>query len=107
MRVDTTINIPTLCSLLGTLGAVCAFGMGIYQDLDKRQMRTDAAVAEIRYRMDKAENAIIATKADQAAQIGTIRGELKGDIGEIKGMLNQLIFGSSAGSRALEKWRKE
>lgn len=106
MRVDTTINIPTILSTLGMVVTVCAFGIGIYTDLDKRQMRTDAAVAEIRYRMDKAENAIIATKADQAAQIGTIRGELKGDIGEIKGMLNQLIFGNSNSARNLKEWQK-
>jgi len=93
MRVDLTINIPTILSILGLVSAVGATGLSIYNDLDKRQMRTDIAVAEIRTRLDKTETTITSVKADQAAATATLRGEMKGDIIEIKDMLNRLIFG--------------
>ncbi len=95
-RVDLTINIPTIISVIGLCSAVFVTGIGIYSDLDKRQMRTDIAVAEIRARLDKTETAITAVKTDQAAATATLRGEMKGDIIEIKDMLNRLIFGGSA-----------
>lgn len=113
MRVDLTINIPTILSILGLVSAVLATGVSIYSDLDKRQMRTDIAVTEIRTRLDKTEAAITTVKADQAAQTAQLRAETKSDIIEIKDMLNRLIFGTGPGPspdqrrRQLEKdWSK-
>lgn len=96
MRVDLTINLPTILSVLGLVGAVFATGISIYSDLDKRQLRTDLAVTEIRSRLDKTETAITTVKTDQAAQTALLRGEMKGDIMEIKDMLNRLIFGGNS-----------
>lgn len=111
MRVDLTINIPTILSIIGLVSAVFATGIGIYSDLDKRQMRTDLAVAEIRTRLDKTETAISSVKADQAAATAALRAETKGDIIEIKDLLNRLIFGGretpERRPRQLEKdWSK-
>lgn len=108
MRVDLSINIPTILSILGLVSAVFATGIGIYSDLDKRQMRTDIAVAEIRVRLDKTELAISNVKSEQIAQTATLRGEIRSDIGDIKEMLNRVIFGGNAvDRRQLDKeWRK-
>lgn len=95
MRVDLTINIPTILSILGLVSAVFVTGIGIYSDLDKRQMRTDIAVGDLRTRLDKTEAAITSVKTDQAAATATLRAETKGDISEIKDMLNRLIFGGN------------
>lgn len=108
MRVDLTINIPTILSILGLVSAVFVTGIGIYSDLDKRQMRTDIAVAEIRTRLDKTEVAITSVRTDQATQTATLRGEMKGDIIEIKDMLNRLIFsGRDAPDRRSRQLNKD
>lgn len=95
MRVDLTINLPTIISVVASLGAVCVMGFNTYRDIDTRQMRAELAIIEIRTRVDKTETAIGAVKTDQAAQMQTLRTDMKSDISEIKDMLNRLIFGSS------------
>lgn len=106
MRLDFTLNIPTIVSVLGTISAVCAWGIGIYSELDKRQIRTDIAVADIRMRLDKVEG----NARDTTIQL---RADMKADIGEIKGMLNQIIFNGTPVQRnqhstreQLNEWRK-
>ena len=95
MRVDLTINLPTIISVIASIGAVCVMGLNVYSDLNNRQLRTDLAVIEIRTRLDKTETAIGAVKTDQAAQMQTLRTDMKSDISEIKDMLNRLIFGAA------------
>lgn len=107
MRVDLTINVPTIISVVASIATVCAFGISIYSDLDKRQMRTDIAVVEIRSRQDKIESAINTIKTDQAVQTQALRNDVKADIGEIKDLLNRLIFGGTPQSRRdLKEWSK-
>lgn len=89
MRVDLSINIPTIISILTCVVGISAFGLGIYRDLDNRQLRTDIAVVDIRTRVDKIE-------ANQSTQIQNLRTEMRGDITEIKEMLNRLIFSGAS-----------
>lgn len=109
MRVDLSVNIPTILAIVGCVTAVCSFGLGIYRDLDNRQIRTDIAVVEIRTRLDKTESALGTVKGEQLAANQSLRGELRSEIGEIKGLLNTLIFNGPPiqRQRQLEKdWSK-
>lgn len=110
MRVDLTINVPTILSIVGLVSAVSAWGVNVYSDLDKRQLRTDLAVVDIRSRLDKTETAMANLKTDTGVQSQLLRTEMKSDIGEIKTMLNQIIFNGVAPPRPtqqqLNEWRK-
>lgn len=109
-RVDLTVNIPTMLSIAALIVTVSASGVGLYYNLDKRQTATDFAVANLAQRLDKTEAALISLKADQVGQNATLRGEMKSDISEIKGLLNRLIFAgppSAPTQRQLREWSKE
>lgn len=107
-RVDLTVNIPTMISIAVLIVTTSATGVGMYYNLDKRQMMTDMAVQSLSQRIDKNDAALMAMKADQANANVTLRGELKSDITEIKGLLNRLIFPSSSNQqRQLREWSKE
>lgn len=110
MRVDLTINIPTMISIAALVVTISATGVGLYYNLDKRQMATDFAVATLAQRLDKTELALATMKGDQAMQNATLRTEMKADITEIKGMLNRLIFApapSQQQQRQLREWSKD
>lgn len=110
MRVDLTINIPTILSILGLVSAVVAYGTGLYSDLNVGRVRTDLAVTEMRERIAKNELATAAVRTEAANQIQTIRIDMRSDVGEIKGMLNQIIFGQGVprqqAQQQLREWSK-
>lgn len=111
MRVDLTINIPTMISIALLIVTTSATGVGMYYNLDKRQMVTDLAVATLSQRLDKTETALTSLKAEQVGATSTLRGEMRTDITEIKGLLNRLIFDqprqAPATQRQLREWSKD
>lgn len=89
---------------------VSAWGVGIYSSLDKRQMMTDLAVTALVQRVDRVEGTINTVRTDQIAASKTLREDMKTEMGEIKGMLNQIIFSAPASTvskRQLKEWSKE
>jgi hypothetical protein len=110
MRVDLTINIPTLISIAVLIVTISASGVGLYYNLDKRQLATEFAIQTLSQRLDKTEAALTTLKADQVGQNTALRSEMKSDITEIKGMLNRLIFAPTTSvqqQRQLREWSKE
>lgn len=110
MRVDLTLNIPTLLTLATLVITISASGVGLFYNIDKRQMAAEFAISVLQQRLEKNEAAIAALKADQAASNATLRTDVKADIAEIKGMLNQVIFAprpSPAQQRQLREWSKD
>lgn len=107
-RVDLTVNIPTMISIAVLIVTTSATGVGMYYNLDKRQMMTDMAVQTLSQRIDKNEAAVASLKSDQVGANAALRGEMKSDITEIKELLNRLIFPSnSQQQRQLREWSKE
>jgi hypothetical protein len=100
-RVDLTINIPTMITLFLIVVSSSATGIGMYYQMDKRQMMTDLAVATLVERVNKLEG-------NQISANNSLRTELKTDIAEIKGMLNRVIFAPPTTSqRQLKEWSKD
>ncbi|TKW79827.1 MAG: hypothetical protein DI543_03160 [Bradyrhizobium icense] len=107
-RFDLTINLPTMITLAVLTVTVSAWGVGIYSNLDKRQMVTDLAVAALTQRVDRVEGTISNVRADQIASSKSLRDDMKSEMTEIKGMLNQIIFRNpSANQRQLKEWSKD
>lgn len=112
MRVDLTLNIPTLITIATLVISISGTGVGIYMNLDKRQMSTEFALSVLQQRVEKNEAAVAALRVDQAASNATLRTDVKADIAEIKGMLNQVIFApqpqrmTPQQQRQLREWSK-
>jgi len=108
MRVDLTINIPTIMSMIGFAAGAGIFGINLYNEVKDRQVKTEYIVASLGQRVEKTELLITQVKTDQATQTATLKTEMKTDITEIKDLLNRLIFGGSAvaPNRQLKDWSK-
>lgn len=105
VRIDLTINVPTMISIFVLIVSTSAACVGTYYNMDKRQMATEFVVQNLTSRVEKAEANIAAVKTDQSVQVAQLRAEVKGDLSEIKGLLNQLMLGGSQ-QRQLREWRK-
>lgn len=100
-RVDLTINIPTMITLFLIVVSSSATGIGMYYQMDKRQMMTDLALSTLTERVNKLEGS-------QSRANDNLRTELKTDIAELKGMLNRVIFAPPTTSqRQLKEWSKD
>jgi hypothetical protein len=108
MRVDLTINIPTMISILVLIVTTAGTGVGLYINLDKRQMATDYAVSNLTMRVEKVESTLTVIKAEQATTNSSLRTEMKQDLAEIKDQLNRLIFAPVPPNRQrqLREWSR-
>jgi hypothetical protein len=105
--VDLTVNVPTMISILVLIVSTSATGVGLYYNLDKRQMATDYAVANLTSRVEKAEGALSAIKVEQGASNDRLRADVKESLAEIKGQLDRLVFGAPAQpQRQLREWSR-
>jgi hypothetical protein len=68
-------------------------------------MQTEYAVANLNQRVEKVEGTVAAIKADQVASNSNLRTEIKADLAEIKGQINQLIFPPQQ-QRQLREWSR-
>lgn len=111
MRVDFTVNIPTLMTLIASFIALASTGVSLYFGLDKRQLASEIEITKLAQRMDKNESALNSVKADSSQQIEALRRDMRSDNAEIKDMLNRIIFRDpqarmSPPQQQLNDWRK-
>lgn len=113
MRVDLSINIPTILSVLASIIAVSATGITLYYGLDKRQLASEFEIAKINQRFDKVEASVTNLRTEQAQREGALRAEMRSDIAEIKDLLYRLYpgapiaRGAPATQQQLNEWRKQ
>lgn len=108
MRVDLTINLPTIITILVLIVTTGAFGVGLYSSLDKRQMSTEFEIIKLSQRIEENRINVGILKNEQTVQTSNLRSEMKNDIGEIKDLLNRIIFsGPTVRSRPQKELNKE
>lgn len=109
MRMDFSLNIPTMMGMLAMVISTTVAGVRIYNDLNERQMSTNFAVTAQAQRLDKIETNMNQLKIDNTERNNQLRGEIKSDLAEIRGMLSEVIFGrrgAAAPNQQLREWRK-
>lgn len=106
-RIDTTINMPTILGIATMIVTTAAWAVGLYYNFDKRQTMTEIALINLSQRVDKIEIGVSTTRADQIVANNALRTDLKADIGEVKQMLDRLMFPPSANQRQLKEWSKD
>lgn len=108
MRLDLTVNIPTMAMLFGLVVTTITAGVSIYNTFDRRQLSADIAIAALQVRADKTEGSVNSLKLEQAQKNTELRSEMKSDIGEIKNLLNEVIFGRvrPVQQTGLKEWSK-
>jgi len=107
-RFDLTINLPTMMMLVTAIVTTSAWGVGVYAEFDRRMVMTELAMTALAQRVDRVEGTINSVRVDQVAASKTLRDDMKSEMSEIKGMLNQIIFRNpSVSQRQLKEWSKE
>lgn len=106
MRMDFTLNIPTMLGMLAMVASTTTAGFTVYKDLSDRQMTTNFAVAAQQQRIEKIETSLGQLKLENSVGNDKLRAEIKSDISEIKGMLNEMIFGRARPNTHLKEWQK-
>jgi DNA-binding protein H-NS len=90
--------------------ALVSSGITLYNGLDKRQMTTEFKIDKLDQRVEKNETAVVNLREEQSKREATLRAEMKGDVAEIKDLLNRLYYGPSVNQRTqqreLNEWRK-
>lgn len=92
VKFDLTINVPTILTLGAFVVSSTVAGMRLYHDIDSRVTRTSYEVSTLQERVRTFEATLAAVKTDQNAQIQTLRAEIRSDLSEIKGTLNNLLL---------------
>lgn len=107
VRMDFSLNIPTMIALLGMVASTTVAGFTVYKDLSDRQNAASFAINSQAQRLDKVESAVNQLKLDQTTRNNELRSEIKSDIAEIKIMLNEVIFGRRvAPNHQLRDWKR-
>lgn len=106
MRLDLTVNVPTILTLCTmTLGGLTA-GVRLYNDLDDRTTRNSYELVTLREKVTAVEGSLVSLKTETGATAQALRAEIKADLAEIKSTLNDIAFGRRTGATARD-WTRQ
>jgi hypothetical protein len=92
---DLTINVPTLVMLVTTVVTCAGWGIAKYSDVDSRVTANNADGRVFRRDIDRLDLETKALRAEQASKIDALRGEMRGELRDVNGKLDQLLIRSS------------
>jgi hypothetical protein len=89
---DLTINVPTMLAMTIALISSVGWGISKYADADKR-ITSNASVSDVLRRdVDRLDGETKALRAEQASKIDALRGEMRGELRDVNGKLDQLLL---------------
>lgn len=92
---DLTINVPTLVTLVLSMIAGVSWGISTYSDVDKRVTSNTSTTDVLRRDVDRLDGETKALRAEQASKIDALRGEMRGELRDVNGKLDQLLLRGS------------
>jgi len=92
VKLDLTVNVPTIVTLVLLVISTVSFGVRLYTDLDQRVSLAGVMQEILQQRVASLESAIGEIRQNQAREIKELRSEIRADLGEIKGTLNNLLY---------------
>lgn len=90
VRLDLTVNIPTLLSLIGLLAASITYINGQIGAINNQQLITVGDVKVLQTQMAATVAAQAALRADTAGQISQFRSEVRSDMRDLKEGVDKL-----------------
>jgi len=89
---DLTINVPTLVTLLIAMISSVSWGVSKYSDVATRVDATRYDSGILRRDVDRLDLETKALRTEQASKIDSLRGELRGELRDVNGKLDQLLL---------------
>ncbi len=90
VKLDLTINIPTLLSLMALLAGAITYVNGQITALNNQQLLTNGDVKVLQTQMMAVTQAQVSLRSDTTGQIQQMRTELRGDLRDLKQSLDQI-----------------
>lgn len=94
---DLTINVPTMLALTIALITGVAWGISKYDDVDNRISATVSDTRMIRRDVDRLDLESKALRAEQSSKLDALRGEMRGELRDVNGKLDQLLLRGGRG----------
>lgn len=89
---DLTVNIPTMLAIATALVGAIAFGVRTYADLDARLVAGHSERTVLRRDVDRVDATAAELRRDQGQKLDALRAELRGDLRDVSGKLDQLLL---------------
>lgn len=89
---DLTINVPTLIAMVGMIGGSIIFGVNKYSDVNdivKGNAYTNSTQDRAIERLDLETKAL---RNEQSSKLDALRGEMRGELRDVNGKLDQLLL---------------
>ena len=103
---DGTINVPTLLSVIASVAWVTYYGVGLYNNLDRRLISVERANVEQSKRSDRIEGDQAQIKSDVKEQLKDIASDLKDAKEQIGQVHDQLLMGNAATRSDTRRWAR-
>ncbi|MNK80461.1 hypothetical protein D3C87_1001760 [compost metagenome] len=105
VKLDFTINIPTLISIITLSAGLATWGVRTYYEMSARTDRNTYDLAVLQDRIRTVETQVTQVRADNSTSVQALRGEIRVDLLEIKGTLKDLMFRGN-NNRQLNEWSR-
>jgi hypothetical protein len=89
---DWTVNVPTILTLGTLLFSCVGFGISTYYQVEKRVTASESTDVVLRRDVDRIDAETKALRAEQSSKIDALRGELRGELRDVNGKLDQLLL---------------
>lgn len=106
VKLDLTINVPTIMTLVAMTVTIVVSGIRVYNDLDGRTTKNAYELQTLRDRVVAAETSVSTLKNETNASSTALRSEIKQDLSEIKNTLNDLVLGRRTNTATLRNWSR-
>lgn len=90
VKLDLTVNIPTLLSMFAMLAGSITYVNGQITSLNNQQLVTVGDVKVLQTQMLSLTQAQVSLRADTAGQISQMRSEVRGDLRDLKASVDQI-----------------
>lgn len=97
VKLDLTVNIPTLLSMFAMLAGAITYVNGQITSLNNQQLVTVGDVKVLQTQMLSVAQAQVSLRADTAGQISQMRAEVRGDLRDLKVSVDQIKSESNHG----------
>lgn len=90
VKLDLTINIPTLLTLLGLVAGTITYINGQITAINNQQLITVGDVKVLQTQVTSTITAQASLRADTAGQISQFRSEVRGDLRDLKASVESI-----------------
>lgn len=95
VKIDLTINVPTMIAILTLVVTTLVAGVRIYNDIDSRVTASSYEVRALRERVNSLEVTAVSIRQEQNQAMQLLRSEIRSDLTEIKRSVNLLLIPQS------------